>query len=178
MTTVAVFSNHNFVVKTQRAEFLKNFPLGALVAGHQKDVVVCAGLANAPGKVAIYGWHRTNGVPIQPLYLGHAAAWVDYSQCTRLVANTMTVNGKNTTIPQVLADPELCGLLSDEGTLSEPRYPTNPLPSFSANSNSAASPKNRPSLANFSGFRDGHPFNERVASFTMEPEIKVHINAP
>jgi hypothetical protein len=29
------------------------------------------------GKVAIYGWHRPDGRPIQPLYAGHAASWVD-----------------------------------------------------------------------------------------------------
>src|SRR5262249_24745926 len=127
MTTVPVFSNHNAVVRSQRAECLKNHPLGALVAGHQKDVVISGILANAPGKVAIYGWHLPNGTPIQPLYLGHSAAWIDYSQCVRLVQNKMTVNGTNATLATVLADPELCGLLSDEGIISEPRYPTNDL---------------------------------------------------
>src|SRR5206468_8191005 len=89
MTTVLVFSNHNAIVRAQRTEQLKAHPLGALVAGHQKDVVIAAGLASAPGKVAIYGWHQTNGAPIQPLYLGHTAAWVDYSQCIRLVQQKM-----------------------------------------------------------------------------------------
>jgi hypothetical protein len=168
MTTVPVFSNHNVMVKAQRAEYLKEFPLGALVAGHQKDVVISARLATAPGQVAIYGWHRTNGMPIQPLYLGHGARWVDYSQCTRLVQNAMVVNGTNTSVPEVLDDPELCGLLSDEGPLSQPRYSTNSLPL----------PTNRPNLANFSGFQNSHRFNERVASFTMDPEIKVRVNAP
>src|SRR5690349_19458901 len=106
MTTVPVYSNHNSIVRVQRAEHLKDFPLGALVAGHQKDVVLSAKLAGAPGNVAIYGWHQTNGAPIQPLYLGHGARWVDYSQCTRLVQNALTVNGTNTTIAQVLTDPD------------------------------------------------------------------------
>ena len=91
MTTVPVFSNHNAIVHAQRAEQLNAHPLGALVAGHQKDVVISAKLASAPGKVAIYGWHQTNGTPIQPLYLKHSASWVDYSQCTRLVQQKMTV---------------------------------------------------------------------------------------
>jgi len=64
MTTVPVFSNHNFVVGEQRAASLKDYPLGALTAGHKKDVVVSARLTTAPGKVAIYGWHQTNGQPI------------------------------------------------------------------------------------------------------------------
>src|SRR5438046_3008853 len=30
----------------------------------------------------------------------------------------------------------------------------------------------------FAGFRDSPQFNERVASFTFNPEVKIHINAP
>ena len=178
MTTVPVFSNHNAIVKEQRAQYLRDFPLGSLVAGHQKDVVVSARLANAPGKVAIYGWHQTNGVPIQPLYVGHAATWVDYSQCTRLVQSQMLLNETKTTIAEVLADSEFCALLSDEGTISNPRYVTNELPSISSQTNSTSSPKQVPSLANFAGFRQTNSFNERIASFTMNPEIRILIDAP
>jgi hypothetical protein len=178
MTTVPVFNIHNAIVKTQRAAYLKDFPLGALVAGHQKDVVLSVRLASAVGNVAIYGWHRTNGSPIQPLYLGHSAKWVDYSQCTRLVQNTMTVNGTNTTIAQVLEDPELSSLLSDEGPLSNPRYPTNDLNSVSTNAFSTPPGQNRPILSNFRGFRETNSFNERIASFSMDPEITAQINAP
>jgi hypothetical protein len=177
MTTIPVFSNHNAIVKSQRAEYLKDFPLGALVAGHQKDVVISAVLASAPGKVAIYGWHRTNGAPIQPLYLGHAATWVDYSQCTRLVQNQMLVNGTNTTIGQVLADPVLSAFLSDEGPITNPRYQTNQLPSNPSDSLSISLAKH-PSVANFRGFLTTNSFNECITSFTIDPEIRVLINAP
>jgi pimeloyl-ACP methyl ester carboxylesterase len=122
MTTVRVFALHNEMVRTQRLESLAAHPPGALVAGPQKDVVICPQLAGAPGKVAIYGWHRTNGVAIQSLYLGHTAAWVDYSQCIRLVQQSMILNGATTTVAQVLADPKLCDLLSDEGMVTQPRY--------------------------------------------------------
>ena len=149
MTTVPVFSNHYATVRAQRAEQLQAHPLGALVAGHQKDVVISAKLALAPGKVAIYGWHQTNGVPIQPLYLKHTATWVDYSQCTRLVQQKMTVNGRPKTVAEVLADPALAGLLSSEGPIPNPRYqPSNQLE------------------------------DERITSFTFDPEVKVRINAP
>jgi len=178
MTTVPVFSNHNAIVRSQRAEHLKDFPLGTLVAGHQKDVVISARLASALGNVAIYGWHRTNGAPIQPLYLGHGAKWVDYSQCTRLVQNAMTVNGTNTTITQILANPELSSLLSDEGPLSNPRYPTNALTSLSSNANSGPPAQKRPDLGKFTGFKGTNSFKERIASFTMDPEVTVQINAP
>ena len=202
MTTVAVFSNHNAIVHGQRAEHLGTHPLGALVAGHQKDVVITAKLAAAPGKVAIYGWHQTNGVPIQPLYLGHAAAWVDYSQCIRLVQQQMTVNGEATTVAKVLADPALAGLLSDEGVISNPRYPTNALPELPTKTTSG---KPLPALDNQHPTRNTEhatrntqhessttnsaptsvaslqpsPYlHERIASFTVEPEVKVHVNAP
>jgi hypothetical protein len=178
MITVPVFSNHNALVRAQRAQYLKDFPLGALVAGHQKDVVISARLPTTPGNVAIYGWHQTNGAPIQPLYLGHGAKWVDYSQCTRLVQNAMTVNGTNTTIAQVLAAPEFSSLLSDEGPISNPRYATNDLVSSSTNILSTPLGQPRPSLANFNGFHETNSFNERIASFSMDPEILVQINAP
>jgi hypothetical protein len=122
MTTLPVFALHNEMVRTQRLESLPAHPPGALVAGHQKDVVICPQLAGAAGKVAIYGWHRTNGIAIQPLYLGHTAAWVDYSQCIRLVQQSMILNGATTTVAQVLADSKLCELLSDQGVVAHPRY--------------------------------------------------------
>jgi hypothetical protein len=122
MTTVPVFEQHNETVRTQRAAFLSLHPLGALVAGHKKDVVISARLAGVTNKVAIYGWHQTNGVPIQPLYLGHTISWVDYSQCIRLVSQNMVVNGEKKTVAEVLADPKLCGLISDEGVVTNVRY--------------------------------------------------------
>jgi hypothetical protein len=179
MTTVPVFSNHCAIVRAQRAEQLPAHPLGALVAGHQKDVVVSAKLASAPGKVAIYGWHKTNGVPIQPLYLKHIAAWVDYSQCTRLVQQKMTVNGSTKTVTEVLADPVLAGLLSNEGPIPNPRYPTNalaPLPAQASSPSSASqAATNGPGLTSL---LDNPEFNETITSFTFEPEVKVRVNAP
>jgi hypothetical protein len=125
MTTAAVFIRHNELVRQQRAAFLAAHPLGALTAGDKKDVVICARLASLPHKVAIYGWHQTNGVAIQPLYTGHTSAWVDYSHGIRLVLSALTVNGGSNSIPAVLADPRLCGLLSNEGVITNDAYPTN-----------------------------------------------------
>src|SRR5664280_799424 len=179
MTTVPVFSNHNATVRAQRAEQLQAHPLGALVAGHQKDVVISAKLASAPAKVAIYGWHQTNGVPIQSLYLNHIASWVDYSQCTRLVQQKMTVNGLPKTVAEVLADPALAGLLSDEGPIPNPRYPTNALPALTAQASPPA--LNSRAITNGSGLTglvENPEFNERVTSFTFDPEVKIRVNAP
>jgi hypothetical protein len=179
MTTVPVFSNHNALVWTQRLAQVAAHPLGALTAGHQKDVVLAGALPTAPGKVAIYGWHQTNRAPIQPLYLGHAAAWVDYSQCIRLVHQSVSVNGEPRNIAEVLADPELSGLFSDEGTFSEPRYPTNALAPLSA---TGPAPKSAPAVpvgvAGSTAFQETNAFHERIASFRFEPEVKVLVNAP
>jgi hypothetical protein len=178
MTAVPVFSNHNATFRAQRAEQLQAHPLGALVAGHQKDVVISAKLVSAPGKVAIYGWHQTNGVPIQPLYLKHIASWVDYSQCTRLVQQGMTVNGLPKTVAEVLADAALAGLLSDEGPIPNPRYPTNTLPALTAQTSLPA--LNSQAITNGSGLVglvDNPEFNERITSFTFDPEVKIRVNA-
>lgn len=124
MTTAPVFAQHNETVREQRAAALTAHPLGTLVAGHKKDVVITPQLAAKPDKVAIYGWHRLDGTPIQPLYLGHTAKWVDYSHGIRLVRREVTLDGQPTTVSAVLADEKLCALLSDEGPIREPRYPT------------------------------------------------------
>ena len=42
----------------------------------------------------------------------------------------------------------------------------------------AQSPATPSATNGFAGFLDSLPFNERIASFTLEPEVKVHINAP
>lgn len=122
MTTAPVFEDHNRTIQAQRAA--TNAPLGALIAGHKKDVVITPRLAESRGKVAIYGWHKPDGKPIQPLYLGHGASHVDYSHGIRLVSRHATLDGKPARLEEVLADPNLCVLLSDEGPIRVPRYPT------------------------------------------------------
>lgn len=124
MTTVPVFLRHSDTVRAQMAGVRP----GALVAGHKKDVVICRALPERPGKVAIYGWHRTDGRPIQPLYTGHTAAWVDYSHGVRLVRRALTVDGRATTVEAVLSDPALAPLLSSEGVITSTRYAATPPP--------------------------------------------------
>ena len=112
------FYRHHELIEQQR----EGQPLEALIGGIKKDVVITPQLADHPGKVAIYGWHQLNGVPIQPLYLGHVDWYVDYSHGIRLVRQQMLVNGQVTTVGEVLADPELYVLLSDEGVVETPSY--------------------------------------------------------
>jgi hypothetical protein len=169
MTTVPVFVQHNDIVRTQRAETLKTHPLGALVAGDKKDVVITPRLAAATNKVAIYGWHRTNGVAIQPLYLGHTAAWVDYSHGTRLVSKALLLTGRWTNVPAVLADTNLCSLLSDEGPVVQPRYSTN----FVSPAATAIIGPRWPQ-----GFVTSKNFGELTREFNLPNGVRIVVNTP
>ena len=169
MTTVPIFGQHNATVRAQRMALTNLFPLGALVAGHKKDVVISARLAGVTNKVAIYGWHQTNGLPIQPLYLGHVWSWVDYSQCIRLVSQSMLVNGERKSVAEVLADPKLCGLLSDEGVVTNARYPTN----FAA-----GVPAEKIKLPWPEKFSATSYFGEWEREIKTPDEVRILINAP
>jgi len=108
--SVATFLRHNAMVEEQR----KGRAPGLLVAGHKKDVVLTDRLAGDTRHVALYGWHYPDGAPIQPLYTGHIASYVDYSHGIRLVAREMTVDGRTMDYLDVLRDPDLRALVSDE----------------------------------------------------------------
>ena len=173
MTTVPVFGQINEMIRTQRLANLSLHPLGALVAGHKKDVVISARLAGVTNKVAIYGWQQTNGTAIQPLYTGHVAAWVDYSHGIRLVSQNMLVNGETQTVAQVLTNPRLCGLINDEGVITNARYSTNtpaPLPSPVAGESI-----NLPWPKKFSA---GPDFGEMIREIQLADQVRILINAP
>lgn len=118
--SVEVFNFSNTTIEQQRAA--AGATLGELVGGTKKDVVISAQLASHPNKVAIYGWHQLNGQPIQPLYLGHDINYMDYSHGIRLVRQVMMVDGRPQLIQDVLQDPVLCQMISDEGVVTDPRY--------------------------------------------------------
>lgn len=92
--------------------------LGDLVSGDKKDVVLTNLLKSNPGRIAIYGWHRLTGMPIQPLSTVHGACYADYSHGIRLVSDTVLVNGQPRSAYEVLQDPILAKVLSDEGPIA------------------------------------------------------------
>ena len=96
--------------------------LGAIVAGVKKDVVITNRLGEKPNRVAIYGWHKLDGQPIQPLTIVHVNWYVDYSHGIRLLKRTVMVDGKPRDVRAILHSAELCGLLSDEGPIQFPAY--------------------------------------------------------
>jgi len=167
MTTVPVFLEHNAIICTQLLAAGK--PATALSAGSKKDVVITPKLDTAHNKVAIYGWHRTNGTPIQPLYLGHTAAWVDYSHGIRLVAKSMLLNGQPTNVAGVLHDPQLGGLLSNEGILTGPRYPTNFPAPRRVDSGDQLWPHN---------FVPNHHYGELTRELNLPDGVRVSVNTP
>jgi hypothetical protein len=169
MTTVPVFAQHNETVREQRMALTSSHPLGALVAGHKKDVVISARLAGVTNRIAIYGWHRTNGVPIQPLFLGHVSWWVDYSQCIRLISQTMLVNGVEQSVADVLRDPKLCGLISDEGVVTNARYSTNLV---------IMTPPERIDLPWPRKFSATAHFDEWEREIRLPDDVRIRINAP
>jgi len=72
--------------------------------------------------VAIYGWHYPSGAPIQPLTTVHVDWYVDYSHGARPIGRTIRVNGREMLYDEVLRDPKLNQLLSDEGPIEKARY--------------------------------------------------------
>jgi hypothetical protein len=110
--------HHHLIVEGQRRG------RKGLIAGIQKDVVISGKISRdpKPDRVAIYGWHKPDGKPIQPLYTGHINWWVDYSQGIRLVYKRIKVDGKWMDYIDILKHPVLNKLLCDEEFCDFYRY--------------------------------------------------------
>ncbi len=126
MDKVPRFFQHNDSVKALRNPLLGAFPLGSLVGGTKKDVVIDKKIyswikSNIPKPVVIYGWHQLNGVPIQPTYNGHGETYADYSHGIRLVQRMAKINGAEISLIDILQDPVYFILISDT-VLVKPYY--------------------------------------------------------
>lgn len=116
MESTGYFQRHNATVQQQLAS--AGGRLGQLVAGHKKDLVLTNRIERNPGRVAIYGWHRPSGRPIQSLSTVHGAQYADYSHGIRLVSRTAYVNGRATDLRDLLSDGRYAGLISSEGPIT------------------------------------------------------------
>jgi hypothetical protein len=116
--TLATFLQHHDLIQSN----LRDFTGIQFVSGIKKDVVISRKLTERPGRVAIYGWHQSNGEPIQPLTTVHVAHYVDYSHGVRLVDQWCEVDGQPRRVSDVLCDAELHPLLSDEGRFESTVY--------------------------------------------------------
>lgn len=116
MRSTAYYLTHNQMVEDQIHSL--GVHLGELVSGDKKDLVITNRLALNVGRVAIYGWHRGVGQPIQPLSTVHGINYADYSHGIRLISEMALVDGKLRSIHDILCDPSTAKVLSDEGPIS------------------------------------------------------------
>ncbi len=119
MASPGYYQAHNRRIRAQREQ--DAVPLGVLVAGHKKTIVLTNRLHERPGRIAIFGWIRRSGKEIQPLSTVHGAEYADYSHGVRLISETLTIDGSTRSIYDVLDDPALGGVLSREGRIRDPR---------------------------------------------------------
>jgi hypothetical protein len=110
---------HHLIIEGQRKG------RSGLIAGIKKDVVISGKISRdvKPNRVAIYGWHKSDGRPIQPLYTGHVNWYTDYSHGIRLIYRKIKVEGEWMDYREVLAHPRYKKLLCDEESCDFYQYP-------------------------------------------------------
>ena len=119
--SVDKFVEHNTQIEKQLSE--SGGKHGKLTAGIKKDVILSSRIDHQPGKVVIYGWHKTDGKPIQSVYSGHIYWYVDYSHGIRLINNQVLIDGKPYLFAEILQDPVLFKIFSDEDApIKQPAY--------------------------------------------------------
>lgn len=120
MTSLNYAVMHDDRIRKRLALTLQEQLLGPhqLLAGHKKDVVLTPRLDNRADRIAIFGWHRTNGRPIQPLNTSHDRRYADYSHGVRLVSATIYADGRYLRLEDALQDRMVSPLLSYEGRFS------------------------------------------------------------
>ncbi len=115
MRSTDYYWHHTQIVREQQTE-LGVMP-GTLTAGDKKDLVITNRLWSNLARVAIYGWHRLDHKPIQPLSTVHGAHYADYSHGVRLISDVVYIDGKPSSIFDVLANTQLARALSSEGPI-------------------------------------------------------------
>lgn len=110
--------HHHLIIEGQRKG------RKGLISGIKKDIVLCSesAMKGKSDRVALYGWHRLDGRVIQPLYTGHINRYVDYSHGVRLVYRRVKVDGKWMDYRNLMEDPKLRWLITDEQGQMRLRY--------------------------------------------------------
>ena len=137
------YAKHSAAVDRQIAEVLTAAPFTRpespeLIAGQKKSIVVSN--IYQPKKVLIFGWYRpppspdvfddgqpmgTPGrQPIQPRSNVHGDFYVDYSHGAHAVHPMATVDGMRVPTVSLYQHPTLSKLVSNEGPVRVPRYPS------------------------------------------------------
>ena len=127
MTTVPVFKQHTDSIRQQIAQIGFDRSSNFIIAGHKKDIIISNKIYSPDRtyeRVVIYGWHLCENHPIQPVYNGHHAEYADYSHGVRLISKIAYLNGDTVQVDEILKDASLSALLSDEGPIARPYYPS------------------------------------------------------
>ena len=95
----------------------KGYNNNQLISGMRKDIIITHKISSDSSRlnhVTIYGWHYPNGKRIQPSNNIHSNDYVDYSHGVRLIKRNVKINGKYYDIQDVLTDPIMYEILSEE----------------------------------------------------------------
>ena len=125
MVSNAYFIHENNLINNE----MGHTPWYTFTGGQKKDLVITNQFKEHPKSTAIYGWTRLNGQNIQPLYLGHACWYADYSHGLRMIQNQILINGAPYLIEDALKSPAYASALSREGVMPNPKIPECPIPS-------------------------------------------------
>ncbi|MFH1761346.1 MAG: hypothetical protein ABIA63_09630 [bacterium] len=117
MRSCAYYSRHNQIIEKQRGDRYEC----EIIAGHKKDLVLTNRLQRMRKRVAIYGWHRKEDDPIQPLSTAHTDDYADYSHGVRLISSRVWLDGNFYSIYDILKQKSLAPALTYEGCLSNTR---------------------------------------------------------
>lgn len=116
MMAVPTFQKHQLLIQRE----LEGKDLQQGVDGCKKTVIIAR--KRPKPNVAIYGGYFSNGRIVQGPQIqmsAHTIPYLDYSHGIRLVSNLALVDDKLMYIEEVLTDPVLHVLLSDEGVYAE-----------------------------------------------------------
>jgi len=121
MTSHDTALQHNNLIDQQLKQ--KNISPIELLSGHKKDIIISNKILQFPKNVVIYGWHKPDGNPIQPLNaVSHSSKYYDYSHGMRLISRLGILDGTEIDLYDLLKYKDLVGLISDEGTIPHPYY--------------------------------------------------------
>lgn len=97
MTSIEYYTLHDRMIDEQLEEL--NVTGNVLIAGHKKDLI---DIDSNSTRVAIYGWHRDIGDPIQPYSTVHGRYYYDYSHGVRLVSRIAYMDGHEIDLEEIL----------------------------------------------------------------------------
>ena len=116
---IKTFAEHNAIIEKQRGDK----PLGLLMIGSKKDIVLTPRIFEKPQRLAIYGWRQLNGQPIQPLTIVALESLRRLQPRRPAGPRQRRAERKEGEDIRPSRRSRALGLVSDEGPMKPPRYP-------------------------------------------------------